>query len=191
MTLADAGVALERVLAAAADLLYLPVLAGLVLLCPWVLIACGQMLGEQAARCRGRRWLLARGLAQLEAAARADGPAPLDVRLEAVVQGCEASGLAALDRIRWIVRAGPALGLMGTLIPMGMALAGLAQGNLPKMAETMVTAFAATVIGLACSLIAYVIALVREHWLRRDVLDLAQAAEIRLAAAAPRARAAA
>lgn len=191
MTLAETGAALERALAAAADLLYQPVLGGLVLLCPWVLLACGQALGEQAARLRGRRWRLEKALGQLDAAACADGPPALDVRLETVVQACEVAALAELDRIRWVVRAGPALGLMGTLIPMGMALAGLAQGDLPKMGETMVTAFAATVVGLACSLVAYLVALVREHWLRRDMLDLAHAAELRLAAGDRRVRAAA
>ena len=76
---------------------------------------------------------------------------------------------------------GPALGLMGTLIPMGISLAGLAQGNLPKMAESMTTAFTATVVGLACSVSAYVLSLVREHWLRSDLTDIAYAAESLLA----------
>ena len=70
---------------------------------------------------------------------------------------------------------GPALGLMGTLIPMGIALAGLAQGNLPRMAENMTAAFTATIVGLAASVVAYVLALVREHWLRADMLDIVPA----------------
>jgi biopolymer transport protein ExbB/TolQ len=71
---------------------------------------------------------------------------------------------------------------MGTLIPMGISLAGLAQGNLPKMAESMTTAFTATVVGLACSVSAYVLSLVREHWLRSDLTEIAYAAESHLAA---------
>jgi len=87
-----------------------------------------------------------------------------------------------LDGVRFVVRVGPALGLMGTLIPMGISLAGLAQGNLPKMAESMTTAFTATVVGLACSVAAYVLSLVREHWLRSDLTEIAYAAESHLAA---------
>ena len=42
---------------------------------------------------------------------------------------------------------------MGTLIPMGVSLASLAEGNIPKMAGSMVTAFTATVAGLACGVV--------------------------------------
>jgi hypothetical protein len=98
-----------------------------------------------------------------------------------VVQRADASGVRRLDGVRFVVRVGPALGLMGTLIPMGISLAGLAQGNLPKMAESMTTAFTATVVGLACSVSAYVLTLVREHWLRSDLTEIAFAAEALLA----------
>lgn len=37
-----------------------------------------------------------------------------------------------LDRIRFVIKVGPALGLMGTLIPMGISLAALAEGNIQK-----------------------------------------------------------
>jgi biopolymer transport protein ExbB/TolQ len=75
------------------------------------------------------------------------------------------------------VRVGPALGLMGTLIPMADALQGLADGNLPALASNMVTAFAATVIGLTISLIAYLVTSFREDWVRADVQALAFHAE--------------
>ena len=39
---------------------------------------------------------------------------------------------------------GPILGLMGTLIPMGPALAGLASGDIASMAYNMQIAFATT-----------------------------------------------
>ena len=39
----------------------------------------------------------------------------------------------SLDRLKLIIRLGPALGLMGTLIPMGTALAGLGQGDMTKL----------------------------------------------------------
>jgi len=76
---------------------------------------------------------------------------------------------------------GPALGLMGTLIPMGISLAALAEGNIPKMAGSMVTAFTATVAGLGAGVLAYLLALSRERWVRADVREMAHAAELTLA----------
>ena len=86
-----------------------------------------------------------------------------------------------LDRIRFVIRVGPALGLMGTLIPMGISLSALADGNIPKMADSMVTAFTATVAGLGAGVLAYLISLSRERWVREDVREMACAAELALA----------
>jgi biopolymer transport protein ExbB/TolQ len=66
---------------------------------------------------------------------------------------------------------------MGTLIPMADALQGLANGNLPALASNMVTAFAATVIGLSISVVAYLLAAARESWVRADAQALAFHAE--------------
>lgn len=52
-----------------------------------------------------------------------------------------------LERAGFMVKIGPMLGLMGTLIPMGPALAGLASGNVASMAYNMQIAFATTVAG--------------------------------------------
>jgi biopolymer transport protein ExbB/TolQ len=82
-----------------------------------------------------------------------------------------------VNRLRLAVRVGPSLGLMGTLIPMADALQGLAEGNLPALASNMVTAFAATVIGLTISLIAYLLSAVREEWVRADTSAIAFEAE--------------
>ena len=48
-----------------------------------------------------------------------------------------------------LVKVGPSLGLLGTLIPMGSSLASLATGNLEAMAGQMIVAFTTTIIGLA------------------------------------------
>ena len=53
-----------------------------------------------------------------------------------------------LGRSRTFIKLGPMLGLMGTLIPMGPALVGLAQGDISSMAYNMQVAFATTVVGL-------------------------------------------
>jgi biopolymer transport protein ExbB/TolQ len=74
--------------------------------------------------------------------------------------------------IRFVIRVGPALGLMGTLIPMGIALSAMAQGDMPKMAGSMVTAFTTVVVGLACSVVAYIMSLVKEKWVRADMREM-------------------
>lgn len=53
-----------------------------------------------------------------------------------------------LSKSRLLVKFGPMLGLMGTLIPMGPALVGLSAGDISSMAYNMQVAFATTVIGM-------------------------------------------
>lgn len=183
---ADGAVrAIESALYSVSSILYLPVLLAIALLAVYLLACLGVFLGEWRERRRGLRLLVDGARARMQDCVRADA-VPLDAHLERIVQSAEGAGLRRLDAVRFAVRVGPALGLMGTLIPMGIALAGLAHGDLPHMAQDMTTAFTATVVGLACSVSAYLMALVREHWLRADMLDVAFAAEQVLAAdAAP------
>ncbi len=178
--------AIETLLYSISTMLYLPVLLALAALVLYLMICLGGFAAEWRERRRGVRPLLVTAEAQMTAAvAAADHQPALDARLECIVQKADADGLRRLDAVRSVVRVGPALGLMGTLIPMGISLAGLAQGNLPKMAESMTTAFTATVVGLACSVTAYLLTLAREHWLRIDVTDIAYLAETLLARHAP------
>ncbi|NRR29493.1 MotA/TolQ/ExbB proton channel family protein [Oxalobacteraceae bacterium] len=183
--LPDASIhALETLLYSISTVLYLPVLLGIAALVLHMLLCLGIYAAEWLERRRGVRVLVATARRDMAAVLTAsDGePGPgLDARLERVVQRADAAGVRRLDAVRFVVRVGPALGLMGTLIPMGISLAGLAQGNLPKMAESMTTAFTATVVGLACSVTAYVLGLAREHWLRADLTDISYAAETLLA----------
>lgn len=172
----------ETFLYSISTLLHLPVLAAIAVLVFYLLMYLGGFIREWFERRRGVRSLLVFAEAEMAAVvASADLQSVLDARLERIVQQADAMGMRRLDAVRFVVRVGPALGLMGTLIPMGIALAGLAQGNLPNMAASMTTAFTATVVGLACSVLAYVIALVREHWLRSDSTEIAYAAETLLA----------
>lgn len=61
-----------------------------------------------------------------------------------------------LSRSRLLVKLGPMTGLMGTLIPMGPALTGLASGNIASMAYNMEVAFATTVLGILIAAIGLV-----------------------------------
>jgi len=77
-----------------------------------------------------------------------------------------------LERPRLLVRAGPALGLMGTLIPLSPALAGLASGNVQRLSDDLRAAFAVTVLGLLAGALAYGVALVRDRLYAQDLSDL-------------------
>ncbi len=67
------------------------------------------------------------------------------------------------------VRLAPMLGLMGTLIPLGPALLGLANGDLESLGRNLVVAFTTTVAGLFAGGVCYVLAQRRRHWLAEDV----------------------
>ncbi len=84
-----------------------------------------------------------------------------------------------LERTRILVRFGPALGLMGTLIPLSPALSGLASGDVEELTSNLRVAFSVTVLGLLIGAIAYWISLVRDRLYSQDVSDLeAIAAEL-------------
>jgi len=74
-----------------------------------------------------------------------------------------------LDKTAMIVRIGPGLGLIGTLIPMGTGLASLGQGDISKLSGDLVIAFTTTVAGLMVSLVAYFIHSVRKRWVEEDI----------------------
>jgi biopolymer transport protein ExbB/TolQ len=163
--------------------LFCPVMITLVFLTFWMVFCLGTLLRDYVDRKRGRSAAqenYQRALAAEVACEQAEGDGHLDIRLERLLQEAELRLLKSLDKVSFAVRVGPALGLMGTLIPMGIALSSLAQGNLPKMAQSMVTAFTTTVVGLACGVAAYLMSLVREKWVKEDMREMEYATERKL-----------
>jgi biopolymer transport protein ExbB/TolQ len=77
-----------------------------------------------------------------------------------------------------LVRLGPILGLMGTLIPISPALVGLAQGDVQTLSDNLVVAFSTTVVGLLIGAIGYVVSTVRERKYLQDISDIEYALEI-------------
>ena len=67
---------------------------------------------------------------------------------------------------------GPALGLMGTLIPLSPALAGLADGDVATLTENLRVAFSVTVAGLLIGAFAFAISLVRDRLYAQDYSDV-------------------
>jgi biopolymer transport protein ExbB/TolQ len=80
--------------------------------------------------------------------------------------------LRRLERTRILVRMGPALGLMGTLIPLSPALAGLADGDVATLTDNLRVAFSVTVAGLLVGAIAFAISLIRDRIYAQDYSDV-------------------
>jgi biopolymer transport protein ExbB/TolQ len=77
-----------------------------------------------------------------------------------------------LARLSLATRVGPMLGLVGTLIPLGPALTGLAAGSMETLAGNLIIAFTTTVFGILVGGFAYAACLVRRAWYEQDVSDL-------------------
>jgi biopolymer transport protein ExbB/TolQ len=77
-----------------------------------------------------------------------------------------------LERTRILVRLGPALGLMGTLIPLSPALSALAKGDVTTLSSNLRVAFSVTILGLLVGAAAFAISLVRDRLYSQDLSDL-------------------
>ena len=195
------GVNIEQLLFDVADALRYPVLAVALASLVWVLMEAGALVAELAQR-RGRgvsrveagveltREALAAGHEdRAVAAVRGLGyNAAMRDTLSAIVEhrdGKLASeriakrlaeydyrSLRRLERTRILVRLGPAVGLMGTLIPLSPALAGLARGDVEQLTNDLRVAFSVTVAGLLVGVVAFAISLVRDRLYSQDYSDV-------------------
>ena len=91
---------------------------------------------------------------------------------ERLLANYEVDAERELGHSRTLAQLGPMLGLMGTLIPMGPALVGLAAGDLASMAYNMQVAFATTVVGMLIAAIGVVTLQVKQRWYARELHDL-------------------
>lgn len=148
--------------------LYFPVTLALALLVLYILVLCGRLLREYLERRRGQRHAVAAYQSALVELLPAVPAAHRELEVTRLLQLHERLMIKTGQSARFIVRAAPGIGLMGTLIPMGVALSSLSEGDMSLMSAQMVHAFNAVVVGLGASVIAYAIALVRESWLRAD-----------------------
>jgi biopolymer transport protein ExbB/TolQ len=97
-------------------------------------------------------------------------------RVAKAIADFDLRSLRRLERSRILVRAGPALGLMGTLIPLSPALSALGEGDLSELSDALRVAFGITVIGILVGMLAFTVALVRERLYAQDHSDLEYAA---------------
>ncbi|MDR2486360.1 MAG: MotA/TolQ/ExbB proton channel family protein [Clostridiales Family XIII bacterium] len=71
-----------------------------------------------------------------------------------------------------IARIAPMFGLMATLIPLGPGLLALGQGDTQTLSMSLMTAFDATVTGLAAAGLAYIISRIRKRWYESDLVAM-------------------
>lgn len=79
-----------------------------------------------------------------------------------------------------LVKVGPILGLLGTLIPLGPGLAALGSGDISTLAQSLTIAFDTTVTGLTVGAVAFLISKYKKQWYESDLIDLETVAEAEL-----------
>jgi biopolymer transport protein ExbB/TolQ len=174
--------------------LLLPTLVLILAVAAWTLALAGGIVREGLARRKVRRafaqalGLLKTGKGGRDAAlfrvlacknglpalfGKLQGECPRDIReREKCLEDLESEIARSLSQLTWITRIGPMLGLMGTLIPLGPALNGLASGNVAALSSNLVVAFTTTVIGVFIGCAAFTMLLIRRNWYDRDMSDL-------------------
>lgn len=159
--------------------LLVPVLALLLLAAAWAAYQLGMFCAEW--------WTMWRG---------GDGGDPVDldaagVENEAGISRREAeeelsrrelSLARRLERTDLLVKLGPALGLVGTLIPLGPGLAALGRGEVRVLAESLTVAFDTTILGLLVGASAYVVSRVRRRWYEEHLARVTASLERRIEA---------
>lgn len=77
-----------------------------------------------------------------------------------------------LERTDIIAKIAPAIGLMGTLIPLGPGLTALGAGDIQSLAQHMLTAFDAAVLGMASAAVAFITSKIRRRWYEEEISNL-------------------
>ncbi|MEM9142776.1 MAG: MotA/TolQ/ExbB proton channel family protein [Bacteroidota bacterium] len=162
---------IESILLAISNLLYYPVLFGVLFVLVHQAFAVGKFLSELKQR-------RTKNFKQLKAfeARHSDyfkAPAPtykaIEYDLVSKLREWHQNYSKSLNANRLVIKAGPSLGLLGTLIPMGTALASLSQGDLMVMSANMVTAFTTTVVGMFAGLTAFLLHYKQMEWMKKDL----------------------
>jgi biopolymer transport protein ExbB/TolQ len=169
---------LLKILLTISNTLIYPVIIGLVVLIFVVLMMIGSFLSEYSQRSNNlddkiKRGNLQRFYRRLKTIKKKYKPGDTrEIEIERLIQNHEIEFERKIEKTRLLIRIGPILGLMGTLIPMGPALIGLGSGNIAEMANQLVIAFTSTVIGLFIGGIALVITSIRRRWYLEDMKDI-------------------
>lgn len=198
----DFGQDLQQAIFDAAELLFYPVLVAAAVCLVWVLIELGWLVYELYLRFRYRdlealeirtlrarqafadgrprrayRYLQENNYSMVVARFLFDlirnyQTQRLAVKPLKLLQEYEFYTVKRLERTRILVRLGPMLGLMGTLIPLSPALVALADGDTQQLADNLRIAFSVTVIGLLIGGLAFTVSIIRDRIYSQDISDL-------------------
>lgn len=95
-----------------------------------------------------------------------------DKKTDYLISKFEIEAEKDLSISRLLLKLGPILGLIGTLVAMSPALVGLSQGDVTGMAYNMQIVFATTVVGLLVSGIGLFTLQVKQRWYAYDLNNL-------------------
>lgn len=84
----------------------------------------------------------------------------------------EALAVKRLEVSRLVSRIAPMLGLVATMIPMGPALKGLADGQLQEVSANLMVAFSAVIIALIAASLTYWTVNVRRRWYATELAEV-------------------
>jgi len=191
------GALLQTFIYMVSSTLLFPTLLLLSLLIVWILVFAGGIFGEWLERVKLKK-VASHELAQLILSNRIERVCSHTVCsylgvlvhltenhdslaepiIESLLQERTSQLWKSSDHLRMLVRIGPGLGLIGTLIPMSTGLAALSQGDISKLSSDLVVAFTTTVVGLAIGLSAYFLYGKKRRWIEDDVRQIELITEI-------------
>jgi biopolymer transport protein ExbB/TolQ len=85
-----------------------------------------------------------------------------------------------LEKTEILAKVSPALGLMGTLIPLGPGLLALGAGDTQTLADSLIIAFDTTVLAMTVASLTYVVSRIRKRWYMSDIETLDNLTEFTL-----------
>ena len=100
-----------------------------------------------------------------------------EVLARKLIEEEEMKAAKSIEKTDIIAKIGPAIGLMGTLIPLGPGLAALGSGDINTLSQSLTVAFDSAIIGMAAAAVAFTISRVRRRWYEDQLSTLDGLAE--------------
>nr|WP_319372956.1 MotA/TolQ/ExbB proton channel family protein [uncultured Methanobacterium sp.] len=94
-----------------------------------------------------------------------------------LIEAEEIRAAKSLEKTDIVAKIAPAIGLMGTLIPMGPGLAALGAGDINTLSQNLLIAFDSAILGMASAAIAFTISRIRRRWYEEQLSTLDSIAE--------------
>lgn len=94
-----------------------------------------------------------------------------------LIEAEENKAAKSIEKTDIIAKIAPAIGLMGTLIPLGPGLAALGSGDINTLSQSLTVAFDAAIVGMAAASIAFTISRIRRRWYEDQLSTLDTLAE--------------